>query len=83
MDPQSHNIASQDDGRYKLLVDAITDYAVYMLDRDGRVLSWNPGPQRFKGCQPHEVIGQHFSQFYTPEDREAGVPARALHQAAT
>ncbi|WP_426043425.1 PAS domain S-box protein [Caulobacter sp. DWR3-1-2] len=84
MDPQSHNIASQDDdGRYKLLVDAITDYAVYMLDRDGRVSSWNPGPERFKGYQPHEVIGQHFSQFYTPEDREAGVPARALHQAAT
>ncbi|CAN5508048.1 PAS domain-containing sensor histidine kinase [soil metagenome] len=84
MDQKAQHIASlTDDGRYKLLVDAITDYAVYMLDRDGLVSSWNPGAERFKGYRPHEIIGEHFSRFYTPEDRAAGVPARALNQAAT
>jgi PAS domain S-box-containing protein len=67
-----------DESRYRLLVDAITDYAIYMLDPDGRVASWNPGAQRFKGYQPHEIIGEHFSRFYTDEDRAAGLPAKAL-----
>src|SRR5580704_19088407 len=67
-----------DDGRYRLLVEAITDYAVYMLDRDGTVTSWNPGAQRFKGYEASEIIGQHFSRFYTEEDRNSGLPARAL-----
>jgi PAS domain S-box-containing protein len=67
-----------DDGRYRLLVEAITDYAVYMLDRDGTVTSWNPGAQRFKGYEASEIIGQHFSRFYTEEDRNTGLPARAL-----
>ena len=71
-----------DDGRYRLLVDAITDYAIYMLDRDGRVSSWNAGAQRFKGYAPDEIIGEHFSRFYTDEDRKAGVPQRALETAA-
>ena len=67
-----------DDGRYRLLVEAITDYAVYMLDRDGTVTSWNPGARRFKGYEASEIIGQHFSRFYTEEDRSSGLPARAL-----
>jgi PAS domain S-box-containing protein len=71
-----------DDGRYRLLVDSITDYAIYMLDPDGKVSSWNPGAQRFKGYQPHEIIGQHFSRFYTDEDRASGLPERALREAA-
>src|SRR3954470_19268158 len=71
-----------DDARYRLLVDAITDYAIYMLDTEGRVSSWNPGAQRFKGYEASEIIGQHFSQFYTEEDRAAGVPALALKTAA-
>lgn len=71
-----------EDARYRLLVDAITDYAVYMLDVDGRVTSWNPGAQRFKGYEAHEIVGEHFSRFYTEEDRAAGVPARALRTAA-
>jgi len=69
--------------RYRLLVEAITDYAVYMLDIDGYVVSWNPGAQRFKGYEASEIIGQHFSQFYTPEDREAGLPQKALAVAAS
>jgi PAS domain S-box-containing protein len=66
------------DERYRLLVDAITDYAIYMLDVDGYVTSWNPGAQRFKGYEADEIIGQHFSRFYTEEDRAAGAPALAL-----
>jgi PAS domain S-box-containing protein len=66
------------DGRYRLLVEAVTDYAIYMLDKNGIVSSWNPGAQRFKGYLPEEIIGQHFSRFYTEEDQKTGLPARAL-----
>jgi PAS domain S-box-containing protein len=79
----SFESSPSDDGRYRLLVDAITDYAIYMLDIDGRVTSWNAGAKRFKGYEPAEIIGHHFSRFYTEEDRAAGVPARALRTAAT
>jgi PAS domain S-box-containing protein len=70
------------DQRFQLLVNAVTDYALYMLDRDGHVATWNPGARRFKGYEADEIIGKHFSLFYTPEDREAGVPATALRTAA-
>jgi PAS domain S-box-containing protein len=84
MDRQEQFAASQsDDGRYRLLVDAITDYAIYMLDTAGRVTSWNSGAQRFKGYEPQDILGEHFSRFYTDEDRAAGVPERALHTAIT
>src|ERR1700691_3183793 len=66
------------DGRYRLLVEAVTDYAIYMLDPNGIVASWNPGARRFKGYLPNEIIGQHFSRFYTEEDQKAGLPAKAL-----
>ena len=62
--------------RFRLLVDAVTDYAIYMLDPTGHVASWNAGAQRFKGYAADEIIGQHFSRFYTEEDRAAGLPAR-------
>ena len=68
---------------YRLLVDAIIDYAVYMLDPSGVVVSWNPGAQRFKGYTADEILGSHFSLFYTETDREAGLPARGLDTAAT
>jgi len=71
------------DGRYRLLVEAITDYAIYMLDPTGVVTSWNPGAERFKGYSSSEIIGQHFSRFYTEEDRTSGLPARALETART
>ena len=70
-----------DDGRYRLLVEAVTDYAIYMLDPEGVVSSWNPGARRFKGYEASEIIGQHFSRFYTDEDRKDGLPARALETA--
>jgi len=69
--------------RYRLLIDAVTDYAIYMLDVDGRVVSWNAGAKRFKGYEESEIIGQHFSRFYTPEDFAAGMPQRTLDQAAS
>lgn len=64
--------------RIRLLVEGVTDYAIYILDPDGYVSSWNLGAQRFKGYLPQQIIGQHFSVFYTDEDRASGLPARAL-----
>lgn len=70
------------EGRYRLLIEAVTDYAIYMLDPQGIVSSWNAGAQRFKGYTPSEIIGRHFSEFYTEDDRTAGLPARALEISA-
>jgi PAS domain S-box-containing protein len=67
--------------RFQLLIASATDYAIYMLDCDGYVSSWNPGAQRFKGYQADEIIGQHFSMFYTDAERTAGLPAHALRMA--
>ncbi|HLV07451.1 MAG TPA: PAS domain S-box protein [Croceibacterium sp.] len=67
--------------RFRLLVQGVTDYAIYMLDPNGRVSSWNAGAQHFKGYTADEIIGEHFSRFYPPEDRAAGVPQRALQTA--
>lgn len=64
--------------RYRTLVEAISDYAIFMLDPDGHVVSWNSGARRFKGYTPEEILGQHFSRFYTPEDQAIGLPATAL-----
>jgi PAS domain S-box-containing protein len=64
--------------RFQLLINSITDYAIYMLDTEGRVTTWNPGAERFKGYSAEEIIGQNFSVFFTPEDREAGLPKKAL-----
>jgi PAS domain S-box-containing protein len=69
-------------GRYRLLVNAVTDYAIYMLDTNGRITSWNPGARRLKGYEEAEILGQHFSRFYIDEDRAAGLPALALATAA-
>ena len=82
--PPEHPPATppRNDDRYRLLVDAITDYAIYMLDCEGYVSSWNPGAQRFKGYEAQEIIGQHFSRFYTEEDRARGLPELALATAA-
>jgi PAS domain S-box-containing protein len=68
--------------RFQLLVSAVTDYAIYMLDERGRIATWNPGAQRFKGYTAEEIIGQHFSRFFTPEDIAADLPGRALAIAA-
>src|SRR6185503_13002562 len=65
-----------------LLIQSVVDYAIYMLDPEGRVVSWNVGAERIKGYSAAEIIGQHFSRFYTEEDRKAGVPQQALRMAA-
>src|SRR5688572_1381647 len=65
----------------ELLVQNVTDYAIYMLDPTGIVSSWNAGAARFKGYRAEEIIGEHFSRFYTDEDRATGLPARALRLA--
>ncbi len=70
------------DMRFRLIVDNVRDYAIYMLDPDGLVSSWNAGAERVKGYREDEIIGKHLSQFYPEEDRTAGVPQRALAQAA-
>jgi PAS domain S-box-containing protein len=68
--------------RFRILIDAVKDYAIYLLDAEGRVATWNTGAERFKGYKADEIIGQHFSIFYPPEDRAVGLPARALLTAA-
>ena len=65
----------------RLLVNGVTDYALYMLDPNGIVTNWNAGGLRIKGYSPEEIIGQHFSRFYSPADQAAGRPARALQLA--
>jgi PAS domain S-box-containing protein len=67
--------------RFELLVDALSDYAIYMLDSDGFITTWNAGAERIKGYKATEIIGQHFSRFFTPADRAAGLPAKIMAQA--
>lgn len=67
--------------QFRLLVQGVTDYAIFMLDTDGIVTSWNAGAERIKGYKPEEIIGRHFSAFYEHAEREAGEPARALAMA--
>ncbi len=81
-DAQASLLASE--RRYRILrFEAVVDYAIFQLDATGVVTTWNPGAQRIKGYTPEEIIGQHFSRFYTEEDRKAGIPQRALQQAGT
>lgn len=68
----------QAEERFRLLVEGVVDYAIYMLDLEGRVTSWNAGAQRIKGYRPDEIIGRHFSHFYTDPDVEAGKPWEEL-----
>ncbi|WP_254074009.1 PAS domain-containing sensor histidine kinase [Burkholderia sp. S171] len=70
------------DIHFRLLVDAVQDYAIFMLDPDGRVASWNQGAQNIKGYMADEIIGQHFSVFYTPDDVAAAKPHKGLTLAA-
>lgn len=68
--------------RFRCLVDNVKDYAIYMLDPDGQVISWNQGAERINGYQEDEILGQHVSHFYLPEDIESGKPERELKIAA-
>jgi PAS domain S-box-containing protein len=67
--------------RFRLLVESVRDYAIFMLDPEGRVVTWNAGAERFKGYRAHEIIGQHFSRFYPPEALARGLPAHELEMA--
>ena len=68
--------------RFRLLVEGVTDYAIFMLDTDGHVISWNRGAERIKGYQAEEIIGKYFSCFYPPEEVERGKPEEDLKRAA-
>ena len=68
--------------RFRLLVEGVTDYAIFMLDPTGIVVNWNPGAQRIKGYKPGEIVGEHFSRFYTEEDRQNRVPYKGSNGGA-
>jgi PAS domain S-box-containing protein len=79
--PVSTNMIDSDDlsaNAYELLIQGAIDYAIYMLDPKGYVVSWNPGAERIKGYTADEIVGTHFSRFYTDEDRAADAPENAL-----
>jgi PAS domain S-box-containing protein len=69
------------DQRFELLVNAVTDYAIYMLEPSGHIATWNPGARRFKGYEPAEIIGRHFSTFFTEEDKARDLPGHILRTA--
>ncbi|MDR3536226.1 MAG: PAS domain S-box protein [Acetobacteraceae bacterium] len=73
--------ALESERRFRLLVEGVTDYAIYMLSPEGRVTNWNAGAERIKGYAAFEIVGEHFSRFYTPEDVAAGRPDTALEAA--
>ena len=77
------HVAAGDDRHdpFRLLVESVVDYAIFMLDPDGRITTWNPGAERIKGYSEREIIGKHFSVFYPPEDVAAGKPAWELREA--
>jgi len=77
------NELARSEVQFRELVSGVVDYAIYMLDIDGNIASWNAGAERIKGYSKNEAIGKHFSMFYTPEDREKRVPWHALTVAAT
>jgi PAS domain S-box-containing protein len=68
--------------RFRLFIQGVTDYAIFMLDSDGYITSWNMGAQRIHQYGAADIIGRHFSQFYTEEERQRGEPARAIQVAA-
>ena len=69
--------------QFQLLVQSVRDYAIYMLDTNGVIRSWNAGGERIKGYTAEEIIGQNFSRFYPPEDVAQGVPRQNLETATT
>ena len=71
------------DDTFRLLVDGVRDYAIFLLDANGNVASWNVGAERIKGYRAEEIVGQHFSKFYPAEDIAAGRPVRAASMIST
>src|SRR3954470_9095272 len=81
MSPRTDTYDSEEAHRFELLVRGVIDYAIYMLDLDGYIVSWNLGTQRIKGYADAEILGEHFSRFFTPEDQQRGLPKHILSQA--
>jgi PAS domain S-box-containing protein len=75
---QSLTKLEETERRFRLLVESVTDYAIYMLDPNGQIINWNPGAERIKGYSRQEIMGRHFSVFYTPEDLRDEIPVKAL-----
>ena len=71
--------ADPTDEQFRLLVQSVTDYAIFLLDSSGRVISWNEGAERIKGYSAGEIVGRPIALFYPPEDRDAGKPEQALN----
>lgn len=78
----AHNATEEASEQFRLLVEAVQDYAIFKLDPEGRIATWNTGAERIKQYAAGEIIGQHFSIFYTDEDRAAAKPERSLEKAA-
>lgn len=79
---KAHEAVIESERRVRLLVEGVTDYAIFMLTPEGYVTNWNSGAQRIKGYRAEEITGSHFSRFYTPDDAAAGLPQRSLDTAA-
>ena len=77
----THEALRASERQFQLLVQGVTDYAIFMLDPQGRITTWNSGAERIKGYHAEEIIGEHFSRFYTQEDQREGLPMRALLRA--
>ena len=86
IDITAHRLAEREladrEQRFKLLIDGVRDHAIYMLDAQGNVATWNAGAERNKGYRAEEVLGRHFSLFFTPEDKAQGKPVQELAEAA-
>jgi PAS domain S-box-containing protein len=79
---QAHESLRDSERRFRMLVQGVTDYAIYMLSVDGNITNWNAGAARINGYAANEVIGTHFARFYTPEEQQLGTPQKALQTAA-
>lgn len=79
---RAHEAVVESERRFRMLVNGVTDYAIFMLSPEGIVTNWNAGARRIKGYSAEEIIGSHFSRFYTPDDAAAGLPQRGLSVAA-
>ena len=77
----AHETLRNGERHFQLLVQGVKEYAIYMLDPEGRIATWNSGAERIKGYRAEEIIGEHFSRFFTEEDKQEDLPMRSLRQA--
>ncbi|HYL82357.1 MAG TPA: PAS domain S-box protein, partial [Candidatus Acidoferrum sp.] len=79
---RAEELLRQSEERFRMMVEGVKDYAIFMLDPEGRIVTWNAGAEHIKGYRADEIIGRHFSVFYTPEETQRGAPAHNLEVAA-